>query len=164
MVDRCLVPFSSLLCVLAVGCASDIPASATYDEPREAGGDTPPLAADMMQPKPLEPGAWESLDFDARKQFMREVVMPTMRPLFVEVDEERFASFSCISCHGQGAGDGSFAMPSSNLPALGGPPAEMPDEDQQRVIEFMRSTVKPKMAELLGEAELRCSTCHPSAS
>ncbi|HET8932760.1 MAG TPA: hypothetical protein VFN67_04935 [Polyangiales bacterium] len=149
---------------MAVGCASDIPVSATYGEPREAGGDTPPLAADMSPPEPLEPGAWQALDFDARRLFMRDVVMPAMRPLFVEVDEERFGSFSCISCHGQGAGDGSFAMPSSDLPALGGPPPDMPDAEQQRVIDFMRNTVKPKMAELLGEAELRCSTCHPSAS
>lgn len=169
MADRCLIPFSNLGCVLSVvvasvvGCASEIPSAATYSGPPEADGGDPP-AAEMRAPEPLEPGAWQRLDFEARKQFMREVVMPTMRPLFEEVDAERFASFTCISCHGQGAGDGTFAMPSSDLPPLGGPPAEMEDEARQRVVEFMRKTVKPKMAELLGEAELRCSTCHPSAS
>jgi hypothetical protein len=170
MVDRCLVPFSKSSCVLStvvalvVGCAGQIPAASTDERPPDAEGGGPLEAEEMPPLEPLAPGEWQSLSFDARKQFMREVVMPTMRPLFVEADAERFERFSCSSCHGQGAGDGTFAMPSSDLPALGGPPTAMDDERKQRVVEFMRTSVKPKMAELLGESELRCSTCHPSAS
>jgi hypothetical protein len=165
MVDRCLVPFSKPQCVLSmvvalvVGCTGDISPAETYAKPPEADGGGPPEA----EMHPLA-GAWQSLDFDGRKQFMREVVMPTMRPLFIELDAERFASFSCASCHGSGTGDGTFSMPSSDLPALGGPPAAPDDEQKQRMTEFMRNTVKPTMAELLGESELRCSKCHPSGS
>jgi len=143
---------------LVVGCAEDMSAAVTYaDSPAADGGD-PPLE------EPLAEGAWDGMDFAARTRFMSEVVMPTMRPLFVESDPERFASFSCASCHGLGAKEGSFAMPSSDLPALGGPPASGDEAHMQRVTDFMRNTVKPKMAELLGQPELRCGKCHPSAS
>lgn len=142
---------------LVVGCAGDISAPVAYSEPPDADGGVPlPLA-------PLEPGAWEGMDFAGRSRFMSDVVMPTMRPLFVESDAERFASFSCASCHGQGAADGSFAMPSSDVPTLGGAPADA-DEAHKQMTDFMRNIVKPKMAELLGQPELRCGKCHPSAS
>lgn len=166
MADRCFIP-SRLRCVysvaiaLVVGCAGEISQPATYDNLPEAdGGDVPPVE----QQEPLTPGAWDGMDFAERARFMSEVVMPAMRPLFVESDSQRFASFTCASCHGQGAADGSFAMPSSDLPALGGPPASVDDEHMQRVTDFMRNIVKPKMAELLGQPELRCGRCHPSAS
>jgi hypothetical protein len=112
----------------------------------------------------LAEGAWQALDFDARRQFMRDAVLPQMRPLFVALDAERFANFSCVTCHGSGAAAGTFSMPSSDLPVLGGAAPETQDEETQRLTEFMRSTVKPKMAELLGLSALRCSSCHPSAS
>lgn len=164
MADRCLVPSSVLSCVfstavvLFVGCAADVSLPVPYDGPPEADGDTSPLE------EALVPDAWEGMDFAARARFMSEVVMPTMRPLFVESDAERFATFSCGSCHGQGATNGSFAMPSPDLPVLGKPAAGEANDHDQRVTEFMRNVVKPKMAELLGQPELRCGSCHPSAS
>jgi mono/diheme cytochrome c family protein len=103
------------------------------------------------------------MDAAERTRFMSEVVMPTMRALFVEADAERFADFSCGSCHGRGAADGTFSMPSSDVPALGGAPGSTGEEHKQRMTDFMRTIVKPKMAELLGDSELRCSNCHPTA-
>jgi hypothetical protein len=142
---------------LAVGCAADISAPVAYSEPPDADGGAPPPQ------EPLAPGDWEGMDIAGRSRFMSEVVMPTMRPLFVESDSERFASFTCASCHGQGAAAGTFAMPSSDLPALGGAPADA-DEAHKHMTDFMRNVVKPKMAELLGQPELRCGKCHPSAT
>ena len=165
MADRCLVPFSKLhgvfssLVALFVGCAADIAAPETNSDPPEAN-----LGAEQLPPEPLDPGAWQTMDFAERASFMSEVVMPTMRPLFLESDAQRFESFSCASCHGQGAADGTFAMPSADLPTLGGPAASTDDAHRQRVTDFMRNVVKPKMAELLGDSELRCGRCHPSAS
>ena len=164
MADRCLVPFSKLKCVacalaaLVVGCAEDISAPVAYANPTVADGGMPP-----EEPAPLAPGAWQSMDSTERSRFMSEVVMPTMRALFVESDAERFSNFSCGTCHGSGAADGTFAMPSADLPALGGP-AMATDDEHKRVTDFMRNVVKPKMAELLSDTELRCSKCHPSAS
>jgi hypothetical protein len=112
---------------------------------------------------PLADGEWQTLSFDERKRFMVEFVMPAMRPLFNEFDAERFASVKCSTCHGGGAAAGTFAMPNSDLPALGGQTSPAPDERQARTIEFMRSVVKPKVSELLGEPNLRCTNCHTSA-
>lgn len=146
---------------LVVGCAGDISAPDTNADPPEADGGEQQEELPQQQ---LEPGAWQTMDFTARRRFMSEVVMPTMRPLFVESDAERFATFSCASCHGQGAADRAFAMPSTDLPSLGAPAAGSDEAHTQRMTDFMRNIVKPKMAELLGDSELRCSKCHPSAS
>lgn len=146
-----------MVVALAVGCAGNISASETNPDPPAADGGTPP------QVEPLAAGAWRELDFAERSRFMRDAIMPTMRALFSELDPERYASFSCATCHGQGAADGTFSMPSSDLPVLGGAAAGTNDAQKQRMTEFMRNIVKPKMAELLGDSELRCSKCHPSA-
>jgi hypothetical protein len=151
-----------MVMALVVGCAGDISAPEPNPDPPEADGGDAAQQEELPQQQ-LAPGAWQSMDLAARKRFMSEVVMPTMRPLFVDSDPERFATFSCSSCHGQGAADRAFAMPSADLPSLGGPAADS-DEHKQRMTDFMRNTVKPRMAELLGDAELRCSNCHPSAS
>jgi hypothetical protein len=136
----------------------DNSAETDVDAAADGGDDASPYAA------PLSEGEWQSLSFDERKRFMRELVMPTMKPLFTEFDSDHFASVKCSTCHGSGAADGTFAMPNSDLPALGGQNPPAPDERQLRTIEFMRSVVKPKIAELLGEPNLRCNNCHPSAS
>jgi len=113
---------------------------------------------------PLAAGAWAELDADGRKRFMREVVVPTMRPLFQAFDAERFAAFSCSTCHGPDAASVAFAMPSAELPALSRERVAAAAESDAAMLAFMREIVKPKMAELLGEADgLRCSSCHLSA-
>jgi hypothetical protein len=113
----------------------------------------------------LSTGEWQNMDFIARKQFMREMVLPALRPLFNEFDPVKFASVSCKTCHSSGAQDGSFAMPSADLPSLSSQALANPDERTQPIIDFMRNVIKPKMAELLGEQTapgLRCSACHTS--
>jgi hypothetical protein len=178
MVDRrTSIPFSRLQRVffvavtLLAGCPQqaapspemdagepDTSAATDRDAAADGGEDAGPYVA------PLPEGEWQTLSFEERKRFMRELVMPTMKPLFTEFDSDRFASVKCSTCHGSGATAGTFTMPSSDLPALGGSNAPTPDERQARTIEFMRSVVKPKIAELLGEPSLRCNNCHPSAS
>lgn len=127
----------------------------------EASAPDPSLASQYTAP--LAPGDWETLDLDARKQFMRELVVPTMRPLFQAYDADRFAAFSCKTCHGSGVQAGDFHMPSSDLPVLN----SAPSEEQKPTADFMKAIVKPKLAELLGMQEaggLRCGSCHPSAA
>jgi hypothetical protein len=112
---------------------------------------------------PLPAGEWQSLDFDQRKRFMRELVMPSLRPLFQGFDAERFAAFSCSTCHGSGVQAGTFAMPSMEVPALSRARLAAAAESDKPMLAFMRDMLKPKMAELLGEPDsLRCSSCHLS--
>lgn len=115
--------------------------------------------------EPLAAGEWEVMDFDARKKFMRDMLMPAMRDAFREFDAERFAAVGCKTCHGSGVADGTFAMPSSDLPVLTPELLMSPSEDKQAISQFMRMVVKPKVAMLLGResgsaSPIRCSTCH----
>ena len=128
--------------------------------PRPDAG--PVSVAPNVYNAPLTPGEWDSLDLDGRKRFMRELVMPSMRPLFQGFDAEHFAAFSCRTCHGSGV-SGSFAMPSAEVPALSKERLAMPPERDKPMLAFMRETVKPKLAELLGKPDsLKCSSCHQS--
>lgn len=111
----------------------------------------------------LEPGEWQQLSFDARKQFMATKLMPAVTPLFQAFDAQRFAAVSCKTCHGSGAKAGTFALPSPDLPSLSSAMLMNPPEEQKPIIAFMRGMLKPKLMELLGlqdSAGLKCSTCH----
>lgn len=111
-------------------------------------------------------GEWDTMDIEARRKFMKEMVVPTMREAFAEFDAVRFPSIGCKSCHGSGGlADGSFAMPSPELPALSSAALMSPEDDDKPILEFMRMVVRPKLGELLGVAPgsmpgIRCGTCH----
>src|SRR5436190_1345260 len=64
-----------------------------------------------------EPNAFADMSFEQRAVFMTDVVLPQMKATFVAFDA-KFASMSCATCHGKGAGDGSYAMPSAAIPQL----------------------------------------------
>jgi hypothetical protein len=114
----------------------------------------------------LAVGEWDELDLAARRKFMKEMVVPAMRQAFAEFDAVRFPGIGCKSCHGSsGVADGSFAMPSPELPVLDGAALMNPKEGDKAILEFMRMVVKPKLSELLGVAPgsmqgIRCGTCH----
>jgi hypothetical protein len=150
-----------------VGCTDVDPPP---ESERDPSRDTPaPDAGEMEEtpdePAPLAAGEWEAMDFDARKQFMGAVVLPSVTPLFREFDAERFATVSCKTCHGSGAHDGDFVLPNADLPVLHSEALKNPPEELQPILAFMRETLKPKVAELLGveASALKCSSCHTMA-
>lgn len=142
--------------------ASHVDAAPEADAAAADGGEE----EDEAYTEALAVGEWDEMDMEARRKFMKEMVVPTMRQAFAEFDSVRFPSLGCKSCHGAaGLADGSFAMPSPELPALSSAALMNPDDDQKAVLEFMRTVVKPKLSELLGAAEgsmpaVRCSSCH----
>lgn len=109
---------------------------------------------------------FEELDHEQRIQFMKEQVVPTMRPLFQQHDPGKFADFDCRTCHGDGADKGEFHMPNDQLPKLNF--ADM-SKLEKRDVDWMTSTIKPTMAKLLREPEYSpevpqgfgCAGCHP---
>ena len=171
MSDGCFgirsVLFSSLVLVVggSIACAEVDPPTSERDP---SSDDTPvPDAGEPPDDQPessaLDPGTWESMDFDARKHFMATVVVPQVAPLFREFDPERFAAVSCKTCHGGGAKAGDFKVPNADLPVLHSEALKNPPEDLQPMLAFMREKLKPKMAELLGMQEsssFKCGTCH----
>jgi hypothetical protein len=106
-----------------------------------------------------------------RRDYMRTVVMPKAKELFVAYDPARYGKMSCGTCHGDGAEDGTFKMPNPKLPRL--PPS--PEGFKQLIAakpaacQFMLVKLKPTMAALLGmpvfDPDTRtgfgCFNCHP---
>ncbi len=108
---------------------------------------------------------FEKLDHDQQIQFMKEKVVPAMKPLFQTHDAVKYAEFGCKTCHGEGAEKGEFEMPNAGLPTLDF--ADM-SKFKKADIEWMGTVIKPGMAALLGESEYTpenptgfgCLHCH----
>ena len=110
---------------------------------------------------------WSEMDHGERMQHMGAVVMPRVRPVFQAHDAERFADFSCATCHGSGADRGDFAMPNPDLPKLYTANfykkhrKEHPD-----IVKLMWQKVEPAVGEAigvtygLGGAQIECGSCH----
>jgi hypothetical protein len=137
--------------------------SSTAKEPTDQVADQ--VAA---EPTPLAPGAWEAMDEDAKKAFMKKTVVPVMAAKFKAFDPEEFAKVDCKTCHGPEAANGKFEMPSGTLPELD---FDHPDPDDKAIADFMAKEVKPTMAKLLGMPEYTpdnpkgfgCLHCHTKA-
>lgn len=119
-----------------------------------------------------EPTTYAEMSFEQRREFMSEVVLPQMQETFVAFDA-KYEAMSCATCHGDGASDGTYAMPSPQLPRL--PATEeafleyLEDPEHARWSQFMMDEVWPEMAELLAvekydperaPAGFSCSDCH----
>lgn len=148
-----------VVAMLAAACGSKTPAETTTPP---AGGEGSASAAPVAA---LPDVPFEELNHDQRIQYMKEVVTPTMAPLFKAHDAEEFTEFGCKTCHGPGAEKGEFHMPNPELPKLG--QAAM-GKFKKEDIEWMGTVIKPKMAELLKEPEwtpenpkgFGCMECH----
>jgi mono/diheme cytochrome c family protein len=152
---RGMKSFALIVVLLAAACGSKSSSSTT---PTGGGGGSAVAA-------PLPDVPFESLDHDQRIQFMKEVVVPTMGPLFKNHDAKKYAEFGCITCHGDGAKEGKFIMPNEKLPKLFGPSM---DKFKKEDVEWMGKEIKPTMAKLLKEEEYSeanpkgfgCMECH----
>lgn len=122
----------------AAACGSKSPeASTTPTAP--SGGEA---AAVVLPDLPFD-----KLDHDQRIAFMKQKVMPAMRPVFANHDPNKFAEIHCTTCHGDQAKEGHFDMPNPNLPKLNfNDMSKFKKED----MEWMAKEVMPTMAQTLG--------------
>lgn len=110
---------------------------------------------------------FDKLTKDEKVSFMKQKVMPHMKPLFQKFDAKDFAKFTCKTCHGKNPAGTKYKMPSKDLPALDFDAIKAGKEDP-KVVEFMSKTVKPEMAKLLNQPEMTetqpkgfgCLECH----
>jgi hypothetical protein len=110
---------------------------------------------------------FDKLSKEEKVKFMKQKVMPTMKPLFQKFDAKNFANFTCKTCHGKDPQGTKYKMPSKDLPALDFEAIKAGKEDP-KVVEFMSKTVKPQMAKLLNLPEMTetnmkgfgCLACH----
>jgi hypothetical protein len=162
---------SKAFVVVALGIvASTSCATSGSGAPPPAGGTGPASAAPVVGPPTV---AWSAMSKEQKKEFMKAVVAPRMRDLFVAYDGTRYSNFSCTTCHGDSATDGSFKMPNPKLPVLPNSPDGFKKllTDKPEMMEFMGKKVKPTMAQLLGVPEFNpetrtgfgCMECHTMA-
>jgi hypothetical protein len=133
-----------------------------------------PAKAPAAPAKPAGPPevAWKDMTKQQKGKFMKEVVVPKLKPVFTAFDSTEFKKFDCATCHGKDAKAHEFKMPSSDvfpLPATKEGFAELMQK-KPRFMKFMAETVKPQMAALLGLPELNpqkpeaggfgCQACH----
>lgn len=147
----------------------------------DAGMAAPAPSATAPEPTPATPApagaapavAWKDMNKDQRIEYMKNVVVPKMKPEFINYDSKRYAEMNCRTCHGDGAKNGSFKMPNAKLPKV---PATMEGfkklmAAKPKAAEFMAKTVVPTMAKLLGEEPFDpstgkgfgCHDCHTTA-
>jgi hypothetical protein len=113
---------------------------------------------------------WEKMSKADKKQYMKDVVMPKMKPLFHDFDPKKFDNFKCVTCHGNGARTGEFKMPNPDLPKLPATKAgwDSLNNGKAAMMKFMSKTVKPTMTDLLGmkpydmktNTGFSCGNCH----
>ncbi len=142
--------------------AEETDESTTGDESDEPEG----------QPVGTTPKPFRELDHEGKMAFMKEVVTPRMRAVFQEFDSKEFETFGCDTCHGPGAKEGKYGMPSGTLDVLD--PTNNFAKHQKKYskeLEFMIKKVVPEMATLLAEPAydpgtgqgFGCFHCHTMA-
>ena len=156
---------AGLLAVAAVACAETTAVRAAARRDRARG-----KARQAGARRRLAGRRWAS---EQRIDYMKSVVLPRMKQVFVNFSPDRYGKMNCMTCHGDSAADGSFKMPNPKLPKL---PTTSDGfkklaADKPAVMEFMKNEVKPKMAALLGKPEYNpetksgfgCMECHTMA-
>jgi hypothetical protein len=156
--------------VAAASCASSKPAT-----PAAARAPAVTLTGELAAPeKVVGPPdvAWQDMTRVQRGRYMKAVVLPAMKELYVAFDAKTFADFSCATCHGPGVDDGTYKMPNPKIFVL---PATQEGfgklaRAKPAWVQFMGGKVKPKMAALLGLPEfdpaqpnrpaMVCHSCH----
>ncbi|MEZ4267939.1 MAG: hypothetical protein R3F39_16315 [Myxococcota bacterium] len=119
------------------------------------------------------PKPWDEMEHAEKADYMRDRVVPVMKPLFVAFNPKAYAEFTCKTCHGPDAREREFKMPNPHNEMLyptGSPEqlktvAEHPEE-----VRFMFQKVVPTMQALLGLEDFdevrgtgfTCYFCHPA--
>jgi hypothetical protein len=128
-----------LLAILAftAACGSKSPSTTTTPKP-----------ADDSATVVLPDVPFDKLDHDQRIAFMKQKVVPQMKPIFQNHNAKTFAEFGCRTCHGEQAKEGHFDMPNPKLPKLNfNDLSKFKKED----LEWMGKEVMPTMAKILDQ-------------
>lgn len=119
------------------------------------------------------PTPWDEMEDSEKAAYMRDRVVPVMKPLFVAFNPQEYAEFGCKTCHGPDAREREFEMPNPHNEAL------FPTGSAEQVamvakhpeeVRFMINKVVPTMQALLGLEEydpvrgtgFSCFFCHPA--
>jgi mono/diheme cytochrome c family protein len=138
---------------------------------------TAPAGVRLAQGKAVGPPkvAWKKLSYQQKKAYMKEAVVPTMKPIFQGFDAKKFKKVDCQTCHGEDGAGRKFKMPSNDIHPL--PNTKEAFEAKLKAeptwpkwTEFMGGKVEPAMGKLLDipvfdpkkpvEGAFSCAKCH----
>ncbi len=125
----------AMVLLFAAACGSKTPTTTT---PGGGGEGTAEVA--------LPDVPFDELNAQQRAEFMKQKVVPTMKPIFQNHDAKAFADFGCKTCHGEGVKDHKFDMPNDKLPKLN---FKDMSKFKKEDVEWMKTEVLPTMAKLL---------------
>ena len=153
------IALAGCLALALIACAETTPAA-----PAPATAATPTASKEV---------AWADMVKEQRIDYMKSVVLPRMKQSFTQFSPDRYSKMNCVTCHGDGAADGSFKMPNPRLPVLPNSSEGFKElaADKPALMDFMKNEVKPRMAALLGMPEwtpqtktgFGCGECHTTA-
>lgn len=125
--------------------------------------------ASAYDPKSEVP--WKDKSREQRMDWMAVAVFPKMRLLFQEQDSEKYADFSCQTCHGREMERVDFRMPNDLFALDASDTVAHAKEYDEKTTDFMIGAVVPEMAKLLdseaftleNQQGFGCAGCHPTA-
>jgi hypothetical protein len=139
-------------------------------EPAPSGTEPAPSGTEPAPSTP-EPGKidWAKMTNDQKMEHMQQVVLPKSEEMFKAHDAKRYKKVTCATCHGKGANQGKFKMPSPDLPKLT-TTGKFEEELKKHpaMTKFMMEKVVPDTAKLLGmppydpatQKGFGCFACH----
>jgi hypothetical protein len=136
-----------------------------------------PAGARVAEGKAVGPPevAWKDMTFKQKKAYMKDAVLPTMKPIFQTFDAKEFKKFTCQTCHGDDGAERKFKMPSNDIHPLPNTKeafeAKLKTEPKWPAwTKFMAEKVEPAMGKLLAvavfdpqkpvEGAFSCANCH----
>ncbi len=112
---------------------------------------------------------WAEMSIPQRKAHMKRAVLPIATEIFGSWRPERFSSVDCRLCHGRGAEQGRFQMPTAHLPRLSGELLLGPERrTYPATTQLKLDQLVPRMAAALGKRPFSlitrrgfgCYSCH----
>ena len=119
--------------------------------------------------------AWKDMTYAKKKVYMKDAVVPTMKPIFQAFDAKKFKTVNCQTCHGDDGAERKYKMPSNDIHPLPNTKeafeAKLKSEPTwPKWTEFMVQKVQPAMGKLLAvavfdpkkpvEGAFSCGNCH----
>jgi hypothetical protein len=132
---------------------ADTGTPATTAAPAASGAPAAGPAAAVEKAPEADTVGWNKMSHEQKMSHMKTVIMPKMAALFQGYDAAHYKDMNCGTCHGPGAKQGKFAMPTDSIVKLN--PADHFAKHMGKTAEatkFMMAKVVPEMAKLQGEA------------